>query len=357
MNKLRLRSSARFSVKEQTLFAKRLSFLVKAGVPILESLQMLRRQTKSKSHGRIFDTVIADVSGGKFLSTSLGKFEHIFGNFAVNIIKVGETSGILSQNLNYLADELKKKQALRRKVIGALVYPIFITIATLGVTIMLTAYIFPKILPIFKSLHVALPLYTRILIFTSGAIRSYGLLMLGAMIVVGIALWLLIKKVKNAHVLVDRFVLKIPIVGAIALGYNMTNFCRTFGLLLKSGVPVVEALSITADTTPNLVYKKEFHSMARNVMRGEKISKHLEKYPRLFPDILTQMIAIGEATGNLSETLLYISELYENEVEDLTKNMSSSIEPVLMIFMGIIVGFVAISVITPIYAITQNLRP
>src|SRR5258708_7345940 len=126
-------SFTRFSIKDQTLFAKRLSFLVRAGVPILESIQVLRRQTASKAKGKMFDTVASDIANGQYLSTSLRQYQHIFGDFAVNIIKVGETSGILSENLGYLADELKKKQMLRQKIIGAMVYPVFITIATLGI--------------------------------------------------------------------------------------------------------------------------------------------------------------------------------------------------------------------------------
>ena len=347
----------RLSIKEQVLFAKRLSFLVRSGVPILDGLHMLRNQARSKAKRRIFDAVIADVSNGQYLSTSLGKFKHVFGAFTINIIRVGETSGILSKNLNYLSEELKKKQALKRKVMGALVYPIFITIATLGVTTMLTVYIFPKILPIFKSLNVALPLYTKILISVSTVLQTYGVWLLLGSIFLFIILSAAFKKINTLHYYGDRFLLKTPLLGSIMHGYNMTNFSRTLGLLLTSGVPVVEAITITADTTQNLVYKKEFTDMANNVIKGEKISKHLERSRHLFPDILTHMISIGETTGNLSEALIYIAELYENEVDDLTKNISNSIEPVLMVFMGLVVGFVAISVITPIYAVTQNIHP
>jgi type IV pilus assembly protein PilC len=347
----------RFSIKEQVLFATRLSFLVRAGVPILESLTMLKRQTRSSSHGKIFDAVISDVSNGQFLSTSLSKFEHIFGNLAVNIIRVGETSGILSENLAYLANELKKKQALKRKIVGSLVYPIFVTIATLGITLLLTAYIFPKILPIFKSLNIALPFYTRLLIWTSSFIRSYGVFVFASSMLAAILIWLSLRKNDSFHFAIDRALLRIPIIGTLLKSYNTSNFCRTLGLLLKSSIPVVDAITVTARTTQNRVYRNEFSALAREVSTGNTLSTYLELRRDLFPNILSHMVAIGETTGNLSETLIYISELYENEVDEITKNMSSSIEPVLMIFMGIIVGFVAISVITPIYAITQNLHP
>ncbi len=343
------------NIKEQTHFAKRLAFLVSAGVPVLNSLHLLRKQTKAKRQGRMFDQVISDVANGKYLSASLGQFKHIFGNFAINIIKVGEQSGSLSQNLNYLADELKKKHALRRKILGALVYPIFITVATLGVTGLLTAYIFPKLMPIFIGLNVVLPLTTRVLIGSSNFLRHDGLFSLVVLVLLVAAFFILLKKLPRFHHTVDRSLLTLPLVGPMIQSYNLTNFCRTLGLCLKSGVRVAEAARITADTTQNLVYRQTIKEIAEYVTRGEKISKRLEQSPKVFPDISTQMIAIGEQTGGLADTLIYLAEFHENEVEDFTKNLSSSIEPALMIFMGVLVGFIAMSVITPIYAITQNL--
>lgn len=349
-------SATRFSIKEQVLFAKRLAFLVRAGVPIVESLRILRSQIKSKKQQKIFDKIIHDVSSGQFLATSLGKFKNMFGNFAINIIRVGENSGILDQNLHYLAEELKKKQMLRRKVLSALVYPIFISLSTLALTALLTVFIVPKILPIFISLNVKLPFTTKILIAMSDFLRTYGLILVAVLIVLGVIFRIVLKRSKSFRLFIHRIILRTPIAGSIAQHYNITNFCRTFGLLLKSGVKIVEALSITADTTENLAYQKEIRALSKNVTKGERVSKHLERYPKLFPDIAAQMITIGETTGNLPETLIYLSELYENEVDEMTKNLSGAIEPLLMIVMGVMVGFVAVSVITPIYEITKGLQ-
>lgn len=347
----------RLSAKEQTFFAKRLSFLIHGGVPILEGLQLLARQAKSGTKKKIFEKIIADVANGQFLSTSLGRFRHTFGDFAINLIRAGETTGVLSQNLNYLADELKKKQILRQKIIGALVYPAFITVATLGITVLLTAYIFPKILPIFESLHAKLPITTRILIWTSNFVRDYGLIAGSLFIVCIILLVILFKSSKKFRYLVDRIILRVPLIGRMIQSYNLANFCRTLGLLLKSGIPILQATAVTSDTMTNSAYKREARAIEAIVLKGAKISKHMEKHPALFPDIMSQMVLIGETSGKLPETLLYLSEMYEYEVDDLTKNLSSSIEPILMVVMGVIVGFVAISVITPIYEITQNLNP
>lgn len=345
----------RLSVKDQTLFAKRLSFLIGAGVPVLDSLYVLQEQTTSRSARAILGQVIKDVKNGRFLSNALARFKTHFGEFAINIIKVGESSGVLSQNLRYLAEELEKKEALRKKVVSALVYPIFITIATLGVTALLTAYIFPKILPIFNSVGVTLPITTRILIAVSDFLRTFGLLAGGILFIVLVGLIILHRNVAVFRMISDRILLQLPLVGRIMQYFNMANMTRTLGLLLKSGVTLVDALDTTALTTRNRVYRRQLFRALEHVKKGERISEHLQKHRGLFPIMVSHMIAIGEKTGNLSDTLVYLSELYEEEVDTMTKNLSSAIEPVLMIIMGILVGFVAVSVISPIYEITQTI--
>jgi type II secretory pathway component PulF len=343
----------RFSTKEQTLFAKRMSFLVKAGVPLIECLDLIRLQTKTRAKRSVYEAVINDVSNGQYLSTSLAKFKRLFGDFAISLIRVGEESGILSQNLAYLADELQKKHELQRKVIGALVYPLFITIATLGVTGVLTAYIFPRLMPIFTSLRVELPLTTRMLIWVSAYLRDWGIYTLLGLIALGAGLLTIRNKYERVQMLSDRFLLA----GSIARAYNLTNFCRTMGLLLRSGITLSGALEITGETTKNRAYRLACKQMTARVMSGEPVSRGLGERPHLYPDILTHLVAVGEKTGNLSDTLTYLGELYEAEVDELTKGLSSSIEPVLMIVMGLLIGLIAVSVITPIYSITEHLSP
>lgn len=347
----------RFSTKEQTLFAKRMSFLVKAGVPLIECLELIRLQTKATAKKNVYESIINDVSNGQYLSTSLGKFKRLFGDFAISLIRVGEESGILSQNLAYLADELQKKHELERKVIGTLVYPIFITVATLGVTAVLTAYIFPKLMPIFTSLHVELPLTTRMLIAASAYLRDWGIYTLLGLIILVAGLLAIRNRYESVRMWGDRALLRIPLAGTIARAYNLTNFCRTMGLLLRSGITLSGALEITGETTKNRVYRLACKEMTARVMSGDPVSRGLGERPHLYPDILTHMVAVGEKTGNLSTTLTYLGELYEAEVDELTKGLSSSIEPVLMVVMGLLVGLIAVSVITPIYSITQHLSP
>lgn len=345
----------RFSIKEQVLFAKRLAFLSKAGVSILESITIIRNQTKSKRKRRILDTVVADVAAGQSLSKSLERYKQLFGEFTVNIIRIGETAGVLPENLMYLAEELSKKQALQRKVQGALIYPIFITIATLGVTGMLIVFIFPKIMPIFISLNVSLPWTTRALLSVSEFLSQYGFVTLLGIIFVIIAVELARRAFRPLRLAADWFLLKLPIAGGIARSYNCANFCRTVALNIKSGVALSESLLITADVTKNILYREAYLDFAAHVMKGEKISTTMAKYPNIFPDMLPHMILIGETTGSLSNTLSYLSDLYEAEVEESTRNLSNSIEPILLMTMGIMVGTIAVSVIAPIYEVTKSI--
>jgi type IV pilus assembly protein PilC len=355
-NKISFFSFTRFSTKKQTFFAKKLSFLIKAGVPMLESIIVIRKQTKNRSEIRIFEKVIADISNGQTLAGSLGKFKGTFGNFSINMIKSGESSGTLTDNLAYLADELKKKEMLKKKVMGALLYPIIVTIATFGITGFLALYIFPKILPIFQSLNAKLPASTRAVIWFTETLKHDGIYILIGVVLFITILSLLIRKVSKIKYLYDGLILRIPLFGKMSKSYNLTNTTRTLGLLLKSGIPLNESIHITSETTENMQYKKAFIDMSETVVKGKNISEFLNSHNTLFPSMIGHMVAIGEKSGNLSNTLIYLSEFYENEFDDLTKNLSSTIEPVLMVIMGLMVGFIAISVITPIYEITNSLH-
>ncbi len=346
--------TVRVPLQEQAIFVRHLAVMSKAGLPLLESLRIIRKETTSRGLKTILDQLIIDVSNGQFLSAGLEKFKSVFGNLFVNIIRVGESTGILPENLNYLADELKKKKELRSKVIGALMYPAVIVCATFGITGLLTIFIFPKILPVFASLHVKLPLTTRILIGTSHLLTNYGPAMVGVAVVLLIALLLLLK-IRIVKFYFHRFLILVPIFGKMVRDVNLSNFCRTLGLTLKSGVQVVEAINITAESLSNLVYSKRLRELAEEVRRGEALAPYFSKYRHLFPAILSQMVSVGETSGNLSDTLLYLAEFYESEVTEATKNLSNVLEPVLMVAMGIMVGFVAISIITPIYEVTTSI--
>jgi len=344
-----------FSVKKQTFFAKRLSFLIRAGVPMLESMHVIKAQAKGRNETKIFQKIINDVANGQTLSNSLRKFKNIFGNFTINVVKAGESSGTLMKNLDYLAEELKKRSLLRKKIKSALIYPAIITVATFGLTGFLTLYIFPKIIPIFSSLGAGLPFTTRAIIWLTQFLRGYGLIILGILVLLTIAFIFIKKHIFKVQFFYDGLLLRLPIIGAIVKNYNLTNIMRTMSILLNSGMSLNESLAVASDTTDNVRYKKAFEHISKGVMKGQTVSHLIKKYTFLFPPMLTHMLSIGEKSGNLSNTFGYLSEYYEHEFEEQTRNLSSTIEPVLMIIMGIMVGFVAISIISPIYELTGSI--
>ena len=344
----------RVSTQNQIILVKHLAVMVKSGMPILNSLTMIQKQTKSKSLFKILQQLIIDVDNGQFLSASLDQFNSVFGDLFINIIRVGEASGTLVENLNFLAGELEKKQELKRKVKGALIYPIIVLTATIGIVGLLVFFVFPKILPRFQDMKFQLPLTTRILINVNNFILANWHFIILAVFVFAIATWLLLK-IKIMKYYYHFFLLKVPLVGTMIQNVNMANFTRSFGVLLKSGVKIVESLSITSGALSNLVYRKELTKAADEITKGEQISKYFFKKEKFFPIMLAQMIEVGENTGNLSETLFYLAEFYEAEVDAITKNLASVLEPILLLIMGVIVGFVALSIIMPIYSLTQSL--
>lgn len=347
----------RFSIKEQTLFAKKLSFLMGAEIPIVECLAMLQAQATSKSKEQALDDVVRSVANGQLLSVSLGKHPRLFSDFFITLVRVGEQSGTLHMSLVHLAQELKKKHTLRTKVLSALVYPTCIFIGTIVVTILLLVYIFPKILPIFASLAVQLPFSTRLVLALSDFLVAFGVwCLLGVGVAIGV---LCIARNTYAGVrwYVDATILRMPLMRHMVCSYNRANVCRTLGLLLKSGMRLGDALAVTAQGTRHVLYKHSLLELCNVVQQGGLLSSGFAQYPKLFSHITTQLVAVGEKTGTLAASLAYASDLHEGEVEEQTKQLAASIEPVLMVLMGLTVGFVAIAIITPLYEITAHLTP
>jgi type IV pilus assembly protein PilC len=359
-NYLRLTYDALFSSlsqKEKIFFIKRLSFLVSSGVTLSESLEILYGQSKSPYFRGLIKWLMEGTSNGQLLSVSLTKYKDQFGDFAINIIYFGESSGTLSENLEYLATELKKRHTLKRKIIGASIYPAVVMVGVFSVIGFLIVYLFPKILPVFSSLHMRLPLSTRIVIYLSQTLKSYGVIILVAgSSSIFIWRWLL-----GRFVLMRKYTIMLalymPIVGSMTRNYNLASITRTLGLLLKAGLTLGEALTISIKTIENELYQNELTLFVEGVNRGDRLSIYLRENVLLFPDIVASVVAVGERSGNLAESFLYLSELFEEEVDDSSNNISSLIEPLLMVVMGVLVGFIAVSIISPIYGITSNLHP
>jgi len=356
MNKFfsRIKTSfLRVPLSEKILFTKHLAMMTKSAMSTVESLALIKRQVKSRSFRIILDKVAMEVENGQSLSTAFSRFRHVFGELFVSIIALGEASGTLSENLEYLSSELKKSRQLRGKIHSAFVYPIIIMVFTIGVVIALVFFVLPKLTSVFSGLKVGLPITTRILIGFASIVQNYYLF-IAVGIVVLIIIWTFLMKLPHFKYAIHRIVLTLPIVGNISKNYNMASLTRTLGLLLKSDMKIIEAVSTTSGVLSNVVYQRALIEAVEEVKRGEPIYKYLEKYPGIFPPTVSHMIEVGEKTGNLDGNLIYLAEFYENEVDEMVKNLSSILEPALLVFMGAIVGFVAIAIITPIYEISQG---
>ncbi len=341
-------------LQERVLFARHLSVGIKAGMSLQDSLKLILKQTKSSAFKEVLNSLLSDTANGMFLSAAMDKYAGIFGQLFINIVRVGEQSGTLTENLSYLAGELKKKQELISKVRGALIYPAVIFCATIGIVATLMIGVFPKILPVFSNLKITLPITTRILIATTHFVTSYTLWIALAVIAV-IIFFMVISRYEWYKHGWCHFLLRIPVVGGIAVKVNMASISRVLGLLLRSGTQIIEAVNITADALDNRVYRHEMRTAGETLRRGDFFSIYLARSPKLFPPVFTNMVQVGENTGNLTENLQYLSEFYEEDVDEVLKNLNSIIEPFLLLFMGLLVGFMALSVITPIYQISQTL--
>lgn len=343
------------SLNDKILFVQQLSIAIKSGMSLYDAMAMIRKQVRSRSMKKILDMIIVDTNNGIFLSTSLEKFKGVFGDLFISIVRVGEASGTLTENLAYLSHEMKKTNTLRKKVRGALIYPAIVLSLTMVIATGMVVFVIPKLTTVFSNVQFQLPLATRILIAISNFLRTKWQITLGGLFGFFFGSWLLLK-IHKVRYYFHYLITLLPIFGRMTRQMNMSNIARTLSLLLKSGSKIVEAIRITADTTQNLVYKHELEKAAELAKTGEYLSKHFATNERLFAPVMTNMIAVGENTGNLTENLSYLSDYYEEAVEDFTKNLSTILEPMILVILGIVVGFIALSVILPIYQVTQNVR-
>jgi type II secretory pathway component PulF len=304
----------------------------------------------------VYDEVIKHVLHGATLADAFVNVCPTIDPFFIACVRVGERSGSLSENLSYVSQELKKREMLKKKIIGALVYPSFIIVASVCIGGLITAYIFPKIIPIFQSLNIALPLTTRVLLVLSVALTHHGFLIVfgfGAGVVIMVYVFKRSAPMRNFIV---KLFLRLPFVGDFLRSRMMSTFTRMYGLLLKSGLSVVESVSIIKETFTNSFVREECEKLRQSVIQGEGIATHLKKTPSIFPFFVADMVGVGERSGSLSEMFLLLSNHFADEVEERIRIFSSLVEPVLMVGMGLAVGFLAISVITPLYQITEHLN-
>lgn len=342
------------SGKDKMLFARHLAVMLDAGIPLHEALGVFAEEGNSESMRYIVSVAINDLSDGETLNSSIAKFPKLFEPFFINIMRVGEESGSLAASLRYLEIQIKKSQDLSSKVRSALMYPAIVFTGAIVVASYLAFVMLPKLLPLFSTLNVDLPVTTKMLLGSSKWLSTNWEWFLGGVIVWIISTSLLwrIRAVRYAS---HRFLLVVPVLGSLMREVQMTQFSRILSTLHTSGVHIVDALKITAESLTNLVFRQRLMEIASLVEKGENIGEQLKASPQLFSRTSASMVAVGEKTGKLSESLLSCAEFSEREVDIYTKNLSAMIEPFTLMFVGGIVGFVALSIITPIYKLTQGL--
>lgn len=344
-----------FGATEQILFARRLSVYLSAGIPIFEALSLLRDSARTKSSQYILKSLASRVSEGSSLSSALGAFPRLVRPLTIAMIEVGEETGTLPDSLSQLAIILKKQASLQRQLISALIYPAIIVCSTLAISAFLSLYAFPKIIPLFRGFDSALPLSTRTLIFISDVVATYGWVFLPVLPLMGVGAWYLHKK-PRVRLLLDTSILSIPLLRTLVRTYLLAHLSRTLSTLLHSGSGIIRALELSEAVCGNRVFGLTLKSAKVQVLSGERLSASLAGSARCFPILYTQMIETGERTGTLPSALTLLSEYYEEEFDAVCARLATLIEPVLMILMGVLVGFIALAIITPVYQITQGLH-
>lgn len=342
-------------LKEKMLFTRNLAVMVSSGLAVPRALHNLSVQTKNKRFSKILATVSEDLQSGTTLAEGLAKHPGVFNELFVNMVAVGEVGGSLEEVLDILATQLEKDNELLSKVRGALVYPAVILFAMTGVGVLMLTYILPKITGVFEDMNVTLPATTRFIMALSDfLINNWILAIIGVIgVVFGTRFF---ARTMIGKSFFGRLYLFLPILGPIVVKVNCARFARIYSSLLSSGVPVTNALAIVERTLSNVHYKRAMKSATEEIQRGVNLSEVLLRYPKLFPVLVPQIIQVGEETGKTEMVLGRLATFYEEEVSQVTKNMSSIIEPVLMLIIGAGVGFFAVAMLQPMYSVLENIK-
>ena len=341
------------SVADKMMFSRNLAVMLDAGVPITRALTTLAKQSKN----RVLQSALTDISirirRGSTLAKALAVYENIFGGLYVNMIASGEESGTVNDVLNILAEQLRKDYELRSRVRGALVYPIVILASMIIIGTLMLIFVIPTLQAVFDDLGAELPITTKILLGIGNGLASYWWAIFPAFFGGMYGFFLFIKTSPGKR-LSDAFIIHSPVLGGISKKVYTARFSRTLSSLIKGGVPILEALQVVSDIMGNHYYKESLKAAQEGVRRGEPLFRILGGYPSLYTPLIIQMLEVGEETGKLSDILERLAVFYEEEVNQITKNLSSIIEPILMLVIGVAVGFFAISMIQPIYNVIGN---
>lgn len=328
-------------------FAKHMSLMIRAGLPIDEAINVLADQAVGPFR-RALAGILKSVQSGRLLSDGFAAYPRIFSELFVSTVRAGESSGTLETSLEDLAVQMTKDFELQRKIRGAMIYPILVLVAAGGIGMGLSIFVLPRIIGLFDSITVKLPISTRILIAFSKFMAAHGIPATIAFVAGVFGLFQLLRW-KPVRPFSHAVLLKLPIFGKLAKNFNLAMFARTMGTLLKSGIAIGDAFQITSNTLRNALYKKALVRVKEATETGVPASTVLGEFPKLFPAIAVRMLAVGERSGKFEETFQYLAQFYEDEVDNTTKNLSTVMEPILLIFIGLTVAYIAIAIISPIY--------
>lgn len=343
------------SLKDKLMFTRNMSVMIASGLPISKAVKNISVQTKNKKFQAILVNIYDDIQAGTTFADGLARYPGVFGDLFVNMIRVGESSGNLEEILEILSLQLEKEHDLMSKIKGAMTYPAVIVVAMIGIAVLMLTYILPKMMGVFKDMQVDLPASTKFVIALSDLLRAHAVLVALGFVIFIITVRFLLTTEKGKKIL--GFVLiNLPVIKNMVIKVNCARFARIYSSLLRSGVPVVQALTIISNTLTNYYYKTAVRAGIEDVQKGVSLSAVIEKNPKVFPVLMAQMAQVGEETGKTEVVLLKLAEFYEDEISQISKNMSSIIEPVLMIFIGGAVGFFAISMLQPMYSLMDNIK-
>lgn len=343
------------NLQEKILFTKNLAGMLEAGLAISRALAVLEKQTKNKTFKEIIQSLQNDISQGGTLSGAMTKFPKVFSALFVSMVRAGEESGGMVNTLHEIGTSLEKSYALNKKIKSAMMYPAVIISAIGIIGILMMIYVIPTLTKTFKDMGGALPSSTKFVIFISDTLSASPLLVLIVIVllVVGGIYATKIKKVKRA---IEWLVVRLPVIGTIVQESNSARTARTLSSLLSSGVDIMRALEITREVMQNSYYKEVITTAIEHVQKGEPLSGAFKSNLQLYPIMVGEMIEVGEETGKTSAMLQDIAIFYENEVDAKTKDLSAIVEPMLMIVIGVAVGFFAISMLSPMYSLMDNVK-
>ncbi|MFH1508591.1 MAG: type II secretion system F family protein [bacterium] len=349
----KLTSWGSVGVKEKILFTNHLAMMLKAGVSISKAIGILAKQTNSKYFAKILNSINKDIQKGRSLAEAMAVHKNVFPTMFTSMVQAGEFSGRLEEVLKQLSTQMEKDHHLISKIRGAMTYPSIVVLAMIGVAIVMMTMVLPQLTDIFAGMDTELPFATRFLLAASDFTSNNLVLVIGGLVGLVVLFFMFIKTPFGKPIW-HRVLIIFPLIGTLAKKVNLARFARTTASLLKSGISMVTTLEIVSSVLGNVHYKRAVEEASKKITKGVSLVSIFEKEPHLFPPMVTQMISIGEETGELDTILLQLAGFYEEEVADSTENMSSIIEPLLMIVMGVAVAFLALAIVQPIYSITSS---